>query len=587
VYDATDLTTVYRTPFVTTSAGTNNVTASCEFNIQHATEIENKTIFVCAVFGFSDASTYAIQPDTGYIHYVFTDQIQLPNNPPSLPTFVFPMRISGTNSILKIYNSTNTTSTFSATTTNTTLSGVALLSTNTFSNAAWFNITNTFIEFAKNKFNEVFMLNVYTVSSVSVSNTNFPASTFTINKKGSAFYEIALTKVNAAGVPQWTTVISTSGTTNALYSFKIIADDERNVFVHVNTPVQGNVLTAYNSNGTSYSPPLDNSSALTSAFNNIIVKYDSNGYVLGFSKVQANPVILYGDVTDLCYDSFSKSILFALKNSAFSSTLTINDFNNNTLTLPSSDTISSYVLKLNNIGYTNAQKYFAFSINGFVQVTNVCTDTIGNMYSTISNSQNSVANDTFKIYDGVEFSQPLGEPSIIVANLYTNKRTYTLVKHNNLGQAQWGVTITTQQALNVLLNKTLCTDAKGNIYFAFYTNNTSFNVKDTSIPSPPELVLDPVTITLPSGYTGSSALLQFNSDGVFQGYCLFNKSIVEEINFWSNGVYVNFARVTYPVDVTGSNVTTPITLGTSTKVGHYMVRVDPNLTPTIVGYAST
>jgi hypothetical protein len=393
--------------------------------------------------------------------------------------------------------------------------------------------------------------------------------------------------VNAVGVPQWSAVISNNGT-NFLSAFNIIADDERNVFVHVNNPVQGNVLTAYNSNGTSYSPPIDNSPAITSAFNTIIVKYDSNGYVLGFMTVRANSVITNPYVYDIYYDSFSKSILFTLSNNAFSSTLTINDFNNNTLILPASVTIAHYVIKLNNIGYTNVQKYFAFSIkSGVTYVFNVCTDTIGNMYSTIYNGGSSVANDTFNIYDGVEFSQPLGEPSIIVANLYTNVRTYTLVKHNNMGQAQWGVTITTRSMSNTVIIKTLCADAKGNVYFAFYTNETSFDVKDTSVPTPPDLVLSPVTINLPSGYTGCSALLQFNSDGVFQGYCLFNKSIVNKINFWSNGVYVNFARVTYPIDVTGSNVTTPITLGTSTKVGHYMVRVDPNLTPTIVGYAST
>lgn len=281
-------------------------------------------------------------------------------------------------------------------------------------------------------------------------------------------------KYDMNGSVQWIARLTTG--TNA---YQIATDASGNAFV-----VGNNATTAYNSDGTAFSPTLANAGG-TDAF---IVKYNSSGFVQWLARV-ASPGTdnAYGVATDASGNMIvtgqggSSQVITAYSagGSAFSPSLTNSGSNDAFIVKYNTDGIVQWITKIASTGLES----------GFAVTTGPGRD----VYVT---GQGGAASVTVFSSDGNAFATPVGNAGAGDA---------FVVKYNETGIVQWVTRIGGGQQD---IGYAITTDSGGNIFVSGTYGNataTSYSVGDIAF-----------VPTLASSGASDVFVVKYNSSGVVQ-----------------------------------------------------------------------
>jgi hypothetical protein len=275
-------------------------------------------------------------------------------------------------------------------------------------------------------------------SNVVVTAFNFNGTAFSptlpINLGGQVF----IVKYNSTGTVQWLARIASDGTD---IGFAIATDSSGNVYV-TGQGGAGSVVTAFNFNGTAFSPTLSNSGG-TDAF---VVKYNTTGTVQWVARIASTATdIGYGIATDTggnVYVTGQGGInavvsAFSSNGSAFGTTLA--SLGQNDIFLVKYDT-SGTVQWVTRLGTQSVD--FGYG---------VATDGSDNVYITGQTGLGA----TLSIFNSNGSS---------FGTLSNNTPTTTdafLIKYNSSGTVQWAVK---QASVSTDVGRSVAVDTAGNVY---------------------------------------------------------------------------------------------------------------------------
>jgi hypothetical protein len=313
-------------------------------------------------------------------------------------------------------------------------------------------------------------------SNLVITAINSNGTPFGTTISNTSLEDAFLVKYNTNGFVQWVTRVASTDTDTG---FALTTDSNGDIY-YAGRGGSGAVVTAHNSNGTSFATTIANSGG-TDGF---IVKYNTNGFVQWVARVaSAGADVIRGLATDSnnnLYVIGSANDLTAAFNSNSASFAT---------TLTHSGNNDIFVMKYNSTGFVQWVTRIASGSTelGF----GIATDPNGNVYITgQTNGTPTVFNS-----DGSTFGT--------ISN--TRERDIIIVKYNTNGTAQWAAKIGSSSAD---MGYAISTDSGGNVYVTGQggsTDITAFNANGTEFG----------TLIPPVG-SEAAVVVKYNTNGVVQ-----------------------------------------------------------------------
>ncbi len=287
-------------------------------------------------------------------------------------------------------------------------------------------------------------------SNAEITAFNSNGTAFATTLGGSGSNDTFIVKYNTSGFVQW---VARLGSTGADIGFAITTDSAGNVYV-TGQGGAGAVVTAFNSNGTSFTTTLPNSGG-TDAF---IVKYNTSGVVQWVTRIASTAgEIGYGIATDSLSNVYVVGVTGNAVATAFNS-----DGTSFGTPIENAGSGEAFIVKYNTSGFVQWVARISTTTNDYGW--SIATDSLGNVYVTSSGGSDDL-NTTIFNSDTQVFTTTHGPCSV--------------VKYDTNGFAQWVQVVRGPSGSPE--TRSVATDSVGNVFITGGISNQLFvyNVDST------------------------------------------------------------------------------------------------------------
>lgn len=276
------------------------------------------------------------------------------------------------------------------------------------------------------------------------------------------------------------------------------------------------------------------------SFDNIILKYDTNGKYLWYTKIgntfssgNADPIITSNNylLSNISCDSNDNVIVtgfWGLNDIDPLKIYNANDLNTPVLTLTKSGTSDVYVVKYNNSGIM--QWATKIGGTGSERMSNISIDSFNNIYVFFTYDST-----TLNIYDAGDYVTPSLTLTKAIANA-----GYCLVKYNSNGIAQWASNIYGDNGAvitNTILIPSISINSNDEIIVSSLIFATTLSIYNPQSTTPNK------QLTFKNTSTNNSFIVKFNSSGnciwgTYLGFSTFD-NIVSKVGVYSNSLSID------------------------------------------------